>query len=482
MTTSSTTTTTSRAAWRTEFKAMLALSWPIVLTNVAQTGLLTSDVMLIGRLGPDALAAAALATNLYYALLIFGIGLVSATAPLIAEELGRKRHSVREVRRSVRQGFWVATTVTIPILLLSWNGEWLLLFLKQEPELARVAGSYIQALMWSVLPFLYYLVLRSFLAAVERPRMALVIGLLAIPVNVAAAYGLIFGTFGLPKLGLVGAGVGTVISSFFMFAALALAISLDRRLRRYQLFGRFWRPDWPRYRGLWKLGAPIGLALVFEVTVFNAAAMMMGRIGANELAAHMIAIQIASLCFMIPFGISQAGTVRVGRAYGAKDPEGVTRAGWAAFTLGVGFMVLTALLMVLAPRILIAAFIDLDAPQNVPVISFALSFLVIAAIFQLADGAQAVGAGILRGLQDTRVPMIFAGLGYWGIGLPIGFFLAFWTPLRGIGIWIGLASGLLIVSCLMMWRWTRRERLGLVLPAAQRKEPELAYSPASTSA
>jgi MATE family multidrug resistance protein len=451
-----------RVAWMSELRATLALGWPLILTNVAQNALMTSDVILMGWLGSEALAAGALGTNLYFAFLIFGIGLVSATSPIIAEELGRKRHSVREVRRTVRQGFWAAITVAIPIWIISWNGEFLLLAMGQEPVLAESAGDYMRALQWSLLPFLLYLVLRSFLAALERPGWPLLISVLAVPVNLGAAYCFMFGKFGMPELGLIGAGVGTVISSAFMFLALALVISLDRKLRRYFLFGRFWRPDWPRYRTLWQIGVPIGLTLAFEVTIFNAAALLMGRIGSNELAAHAIALQIASFCFMVPFGLSQAATVRVGLAYGAQDAPGVTRAGWTAFALGVSFMVITASLMWFAPHLLLSAFLDLSDPRNVPVIGFAVSFLVMAAIFQLADAAQAVGAGMLRGLQDTRVPMIYAAFGYWGIGLPFGVILAFGTSLRGIGIWIGLATGLGVVASLMLWRWLRRDRLGLV--------------------
>jgi multidrug resistance protein, MATE family len=213
---------------------------------------------------------------------------------------------------------------------------------------------------------------------------------------------------------------------------------------------------------LWRIGVPIGLTLAFEVTIFNAAALFMGRIGANELAAHAIALQIASFCFMVPFSFGQAVTVRVGRAYGAQDIDGITRAGWIAFALGVGFMVFTALLMLFAPHLLLGAFLDLNDPRNGPVIGFALSFLALAALFQLVDGAQAVGAGMLRGLQDTRVPMIYAALGYWGVGLPLGVALAFGTSLRGVGIWIGLATGLAVVAALMLWRWLRRGRLGLL--------------------
>jgi MATE family multidrug resistance protein len=252
-----------------------------------------------------------------------------------------------------------------------------------------------------------------------------------------------------------------------MVVALAGVISLDRQLRRYYLFGYFWRPDWPRYRSLWRIGVPIGLTMAFEVTIFNAAALLMGRLGVHELAAHAIALQIASVCFMVPFGISQAATVRVGRAFGAQDAEAVTRAGWTAFSLGVGFMGFTALLMLLAPELLISAFLDMTDPASLPVVGYAVSFLMLAALFQLADGAQAVGAGMLRGLQDTRVPMVYAAIGYWGIGLPLGIWLAFGSSLRGVGIWIGLATGLAVVATLMLWRWLRRDRLGLVVLSNQ---------------
>jgi multidrug resistance protein, MATE family len=461
-----------RAAWAAELRATLALSWPLILTNVAQNALLTSDVVLMGWLGPQALAAGALGTNLYFAFLIFGIGLVSATSPFVAEELGRKRHSVREVRRTVRQGLWAAVTVAVPIWLVAWNGERILLLTGQQEDLARAAGDYIRALQWSLLPFLFYLVLRSFLAALERPGWPLVMGILALPVNIAAAWVLMFGKFGFPALGLVGAGIATTLSSTFLCVGLAAVVLSDRTLKRYHLFGRFWRADWPRYKALWRIGVPIGLTLAFEVTIFNAAALLMGRIGADELAAHAIALQIASFCFMVPFGIGQAVTVRVGRAYGAQDPGGVTRAGWVALALGVGFMAFSALLMLLAPHLLLAVFLDLTDPKNALVIQFAVSFLVLAAIFQLADGAQAVGSGMLRGLQDTRVPMIYAGIGYWGIGLPLGVVLAFWTSLRGIGIWIGLATGLTVVAFLMLWRWLNRDRLGLAVPGPSPAMPE----------
>src|SRR5215207_4473428 len=261
---------------------------------------------------------------------------------------------------------------------------------------------------------------------------------------------------------LAGAGVATTVSSLFMFIGLALVTMLDRRLRRYRLFGRWWRPDAHRLRTIWRIGLPIGGTLLFEVGLFNAAAFVMGLFGAEALAAHAIALQIATLSFMVPLGLAQAGTVRVGLARGASDPGGVGSAGWTAFALGVGFMAGIAILMVAFPRALVGVFLDAGDPANAGVIGLAVTFLGFAALFQVVDGAQAVGAGILRGLNDTRVPMLYAALGYWGIGATLGIALAFPAGLKGAGIWIGLATGLAVVAVLMLRRWLRRDDLGLL--------------------
>jgi MATE family multidrug resistance protein len=401
-----------RQAWRREAWATLALAWPLIVTNLAQTALTTADVVLLGWLGPSALAAGALATNLFFGFLIFGIGLVTATAPMIAQERGRCPHAVRDVRRTVRQGFWAALSYAVPAWIVLWHAEAILLRLGQEPALAAAAGAYMRALQWTLFPFLVSVVLRSFLAALERPLWALVVGLLAVPINVALALWLMFGGLGMPPLGLVGTGLATSLTSFIMLAALAFVVASDRKLRRYSLFGRVWRADWPRYAALWRIGLPIGGTLLFEVSLFNAAAIVMGLFGAEALAAHQIALQIAAMSFMVPLGLAQAATVRVGLAYGAGDAAGISRAGWTAYMLGVGFMALMALVLVLFPRTLAGPFLDPTDPASARVIDTAVTFLAFVALFQIADGAQAVGAGMLRGLNDTRVPMLYAAFGY----------------------------------------------------------------------
>jgi MATE family multidrug resistance protein len=452
---------TARGAWAAEARATLALAWPLVLTNLAQIALATTDVIMMGWLGPDALAAGALGANLNFAFLIFAMGLVTATAPLIAHELGRKRHSVRDVRRTVRQGVWSAVAISLPLWAILWQAEPILLLLGQQPKLARAAAGYLHTYQWSILPFLVYLVLRNFVSALERPLTALWVSGVAVAVNAFLVWTLMFGRFGLPALGLPGAGIGTTISTLFMAVGLATLIGLDRRFRRYHLFGRWWRSDWPRFRQIWRIGVPIGGTMAFEVTVFNAAAFIMGVIGADAIAAHAIAIQIPSVTFMVPLGLGMAASVRVGLAFGAGDEAAITRAGWTAYAMAILYASATAAILLLFREPLVGVFLSLADPANRPVIDLAVAYLLYAGLFQLVDSAQAAAAGMLRGLGDTRVPMVFAGFGYWIVGLPLAIFLAFPVGLAGSGVWIALAISLAIVAGLMTRRWVRRHRLGL---------------------
>ena len=450
-----------RQTWRGEARAMATLAWPLILTNVAQALINATDVVLLGWAGARTLAAGTLGVNIYFAFLIFGMGLVTAAAPMLSREIGARAHSVRDVRRTVRQTMWAATAIAVPVWIVLWNSAAILIAIGQDPGLAEDAQTFVRALQWGLLPYLYFLVLRSFVSALERPLWSLVVGLGAVLFNGVINYGLIFGHFGLPKLGLLGAGIGSAAANFLMFLGMALVVTWHPCFRRYRLFGRFWRPDRERFAAVWRLGLPIAITLGLEITVFNAAVFLMGLIGTEAIAAHAIAIQIAALSFMVPMGLAQAVTVRVGLAYGRRDRLGIARAGWTAFGLGVGFMACTAMIMLAIPDRLVSLFLDEADPANARVIPLAISFLFVAAVFQIVDGAQVVGAGMLRGLHDTRVPMIYAALGYWAIGLSISVGLAFGLGWGGVGIWIGLATGLASVAVLMIVRWIRRERLGL---------------------
>ena len=455
---------TKRVAWLLELRAVAALSGPLALTNLAQIAMGTTDVMMMGILGADTLAAGALGTNLYIMALIFGIGVLNAATPMMARELGRGGPADREVSKIIRQGFWSAGCLAVPCWLVLWWSGPLLAAMGQDAALSAAAERYVHALQWALLPSWCYLLLRSFVSALERPAWALFIGIAAVLVNVAANWCLMLGHCGCRPLGIAGSGLATLLSDLMMVAALGVVVCSARSFRRYRVFAGSWAPDWGLLRRLWALGLPMAATVTFEVTMFSAALFLMGLIDAASLAAHSIAIQLASLTFMVPLGIGQAVTVRVGRAYGAGDHESIRRAGWTAFWLAVGFMGAMSMAMILAPRLLISAFLDTADPENAGVIGLATSFLLFAAVFQVADGAQAVGSGMLRGLHDARAPMLFALAGYWGIGLPLGIVLAFPLGFAGIGIWIGLSVGLIVVACLMIWRWLRRETLGLLLP------------------
>ena len=448
--------------WRMEAGALVALALPMIAGNIAWAGIAATDLLLLGRLGTEAVAAGALAINLFNALLIFGMGLVTAAAPLIANARGRRRHSVRDVRRTVHQTLRAALFFVLPAWALLWQSEPILLALGQQPDLAHEAGRLMRGLQWALLPFLGFTTLRNFIAALERPVWGLIIMVCAIPFNLLAGWALIFGHLGFPALGLLGAGIASSLSSSFLFFGLLAILLIDRRFRRYRLLGGFWSRDRERHRAVWALGLPIAVTLGLETTVFNASAFLMGLIDRDSLAAHAVAIQIAALTFMVPLGIGQAATVRVGLAYGRKDAAAIRRAGWLALIVGTAFALSAAVLLVVFPRQLAGAFLDLHDPANARTAALAVSFLSVAALFQLVDSAQAVGAGVLRGLQDTTMPMIFALIGYWVIGIGVGTLLAFPLRMEGVGIWLGLASGLGAVALLLLLRWTMRDRLGLV--------------------
>lgn len=456
--------TTSTATWRDEFRATLSLAWPLILANLSGSLIHATDVLLLGKLGPQTLAAGALASNLVMSISIFGMGLMIATAPMIASEIGRKRNSVRDVRRTVRQGLWMVVSFCVPVWAVLWFAESIFRALGQPYDLATGATQMVHTLMWSMAPFLGMTVLRSFLSAKERTIWTLYVSLFGVGANAVLNYGLILGKFGFPQMGLAGAGLGSSIVNLAMFAIMAGIVVFHPDFRRYHLFGRFWRSDWPRYRTIFRLGLPIGFTMGFEASVFSAAVFLMGLISTASVAAHAVALQIASLTFMVPLGLAQATTVRVGMGYGRRDPQEITRAGWAGFALGVGFMCVTAVLMWVFPKPMIGLFVDAGTPAGMTVTQLAVTFLAVAAVFQVVDGAQVMGAAMLRGLHDTRVPMLFALFGYWVIGIGVGAGLAFPMGLEGLGIWIGLATGLAVVSVLMLCRWSRRAKLGLVPP------------------
>ena len=447
-------------AWRAELRATLALAWPLILANLTQQAIQATDILLMGRLGATQLAAATLALNLTFTFNLLMLGLVIASSPMMATALGQRFNAVRDVRRTFRAGLWLIAVMLPPYWLMLWHvGDFMRLFGESE-ELARQGQTFLRAYMWCTAPWLLFQLLRNFVSALERPRIVLWLSLGGIVVNALLSWSLIFGRLGLPALGLVGGGLGSTLTWIAMCTALTVVVLSDRQFRRFHLFGRFWRFDRERTLAMVRLGWPIGVTMALEMGVFALAAYFMGWLGSSAVAAHAVALQIAALTFMVPLGLGQAATVRVGLALGRRDEPGVARAGWTSWIVGVAFMGAMALVMWSIPRALVTLFLT-DIPANAAVIALAVSFLKVAAAFQLVDGAQVIGAGMLRGLHDTKWPLVFALVGYWGVGLGIGTWLAFGADWKGVGIWIGLASGLAAVAALMLSRWLLRDRIGL---------------------
>lgn len=438
-------------SWRDEAVAMARLAGPIVLTQLGWVAMLTTDAAMIGQLGKVPLAGATLVLMTYFALYVFAFGVVMATATLASQAYGARRP--RLVRRVIRQGLWATILIVAPgIALMAYTPE-ILTLLRQPPEAVALAGEYIDTLKWSLAPGIAFIVLRNFVSALNRPAFAMWVMLAGVPVNAALDYALIFGHFGLPRMELFGAGLATTSVSLFLFAIL-LAVSLFvRPFRRYNILGRFWRPDWDAFRRIFKLGLPIAGIMLLEAGFFIAAVFLMGWISTATVAAHMIAIQIPHVTFMVPMGLSQAATVRVGHAVGRRDPDGAYRAGWTALAMSLAFMTLTSLVILAIPSSLAGIFLDESRPDSAAVLALATSFLLYAAIFQAADGVQAVAAGALRGLNDTTVPMLLAVLCYWVIGFGGASWLAFGAGLDGVGIWMGFAIALIAGAIVMTWRF-----------------------------
>jgi len=447
---------------RAELGATVKLALPMALTQLGQTAMLTTDVLLVGRLGADPLAAAALGMNFFFLLFIIGLGIVTATAPLAAQAHGAG--DARGLRRVTRMGLWAGLLVGLPSSLLLAFGEPILLAIGQDPKLAAMAGDYMSTLLWCSVPALWLIVLRNFVSALNRPRSALWVMLAGIPLNALLVYAFVFGHFGMPAMGIAGAGLGTTLVQLAMLLVQAAVAVWGKPFREYRIFGRWWRADWARLKQLFALGLPISIAILLEVGLFISAVVLMGWIGTVPLAAHQIAVQIASVTFMIPFGISQAATVRVGHAVGRGDAAGVRRAGWVALWLATAFMAAMAVLLFAFRFELPTLFIDPAKPNGSEVVAMAAMLLIFAALFQMADGAQAIFMGSLRGMSDARVPMLLAAVSYWVVGFNLAYILGLSAGLGAPGIWMGLAVGLFVAALLLGARFRRQSRRGYLPP------------------
>jgi MATE family multidrug resistance protein len=444
------TAATPRARIARELAETVKLALPMALTQLGQIAMMTTDLAFIGRLGNDAVAAAALAGTVYFVSFTFGMGLVSAVAPLAAQAFGaRDPHAVR---RSLRTGLWAALLISVPIMMFPLSGKHILLALGQEHAAATLAQHYLCGLVWGVAPALWFLAIRGFLGALNRPEPALWIMLAAIPANALLAYLLIYGEWGLPRLELLGAGLATTMVNFGTFLAGLWFAAYREPFRKYHVLGHIWRIDWELMRRLVVIGAPISMAFLLEYGLFSAAALLMGLISTTALAAHQVALQVTAILFMVPFGISMAATVRVGHALGAGDLAAVRRAGFVAMALGIA-VVAALTLAVIASRFAIARLFFGTGGDADAAVELSAALLLIGATLFVADGLQSIAAGSLRGINDTSVPLLFAGIGYWLVGFTIAWLLGFHTAFGAAGVWIGLSCGSAVYAVLLVWRF-----------------------------
>lgn len=443
--------------WRAELAALARLAGPLIGANLLQMAVFAVDVVFVARLGPTEFAAATLGVYIFHIFAFGLIGMVGAAEPLIAASLGRKVGAVRQVRRSFRMAMWLAAIGSLAVMAVLNLAAPILRLAGQDAAVAARAGDFCRVLSLAVLPAVMAALIRLTAAALGRPGWALVVTTLALGVAVLGNWCLVFGNAGFPALGLEGAALSSVLVSCATCAAYIVILLTDRKLRRFRLLGKWWRAEWSRMVEIARLGAPIALGWMAEGGLFGGAALLMGLISVTAIDAHAVALNIAAIAFQIPFGLAQAGTIRVGYAYGAGDRAWIGRAGNVAIGSGIAVMVLSAAIFWAVPHWLVRLYVD--PARETAVASMAIGLLGIAAIFQLVDGAQAVAAGVLRGVQDTRVPMMIQVGGYWGTGFGTALLLGFGLGWGARGVWWGLAAGLGVVSVLLIWRWSRRDRL-----------------------
>jgi len=436
---------------RRELLDLMGVAGPLILAQLAQMSMSFVDTLMAGRLGQDALAGIALGSVVYQLITIVSMGVLFSVAPLVSQAFGAGDQD--GAGRAARQGLWLAALLSVPGFVLFRSAEPLLLALGQEPEAAALAAGYLAAAAFGFLPSLLLTALRGFLEGLSDTRPIMVVLFVGIALNVAANNAFMFGRWGFPELGLVGTGVATAI--VYTVMAIAAGTYVAVRYRAYRVLRGLRRPDPTVLRELFRVGWPIGLTLGFEGGLFSFTALLMGLFGQAALAGHQIAIQAASVTFMIPVGLAIATGVRVGQAVGRGDTAGVRRAGMTGIVSAVAVMLGTAALFRFAPRLVAAVFLNPDDPANADAIGYAVTFLSIAALFQVVDGIQVAASGALRGLRDTRVPMVISLVAYWLIGMTVSTLLAFRRGYEGRGLWAGLVAGLGVAAVLLLRRFLR---------------------------
>ena len=436
---------------RRELGATARLATPVVLTQIGAIAMGTVDTLMVGRLGAGPLAAVAVGNGLSLTVIVLGMGTLFGLDPVVAQAYGAGRE--RDCGRAMRHGLVLAVLLAVPMVLLLSQGRRLMVATGQPPAVVDGAAAYIHAIVPGVLPFLVFTVFRQFLQGIGHVRPAMWIMIAANGINFAGNWILIYGNAGAPALGAAGAAWATTISRWAMAAAIAVYVFAQRDLRRYAVVAPRGVLDRVLLSRIARLGAPVGMQLAMELGVFAASSLLMGRLGTLALAGHQIALNVVSITFMIPLGLSATAAVRVGHALGRGDVPAARRAALACWLLGLGFMACSAL-SVGTWRTSLARLYT----QDLDVVAMGAALLLVGAAFQVPDGGQTIGIGALRGAADTRGPMWITIIGYWGVALPLGYLLAFEAGLGPQGVWWGLTAGLTFVATALAWRFHRRVR------------------------
>lgn len=428
---------------------MLRVAIPVVLAELGWMAMGVIDTIMVGPLGPEAIAATGIGTSLHMAFAIFGMGLLLGLDTLVSQAFGA-RH-LDECHRWFVHGVALALVLTTPLMLICWGVYLAIPAMRFHPDVQPLLQGYYGVVIWSSPLLLLYAAFRRYLQGMHLVKPVMVALVSANIVNAAANWVLIYGELGVPAMGVVGAAWATIISRGYMVAVLVAAVVMYDRWRWADVPAMFARLNIASFRRLLRLGFPAASTVALEVGVFASATALAGRLDPISAASHQIALNIAALAFMVPLGLASAGAVRVGHAVGAADPPRAAAAGWTAILLGMVFMVLAASAFVLVPRSLIAVFTRDEA-----VLALGSSLLLIAAVFQLFDGLQGVATGVLRGVADTRTPMLTNLAAHWFFGLPVGYTLCFVLGLGVRGLWIGLSTGLIIAGVVLLYAWHRR--------------------------
>nr|WP_240337187.1 MATE family efflux transporter [Rufibacter sp. SYSU D00308] len=424
------------------------MAYPVVLSQLGHILVSVADSVMAGRIGTLQLAAASLGNSIFTIVLVFGLGISFSITPMVARADGRKNYT--RIALALTNGWFLNTIMGILLFLAFWALSPLIAYLNQPEDVVRLAIPYVNILFLSMVPLMMFQAFKQFAEGLSLTKQSMYISIFANVLNVGLNYVLIYGKLGFPALGLNGAAWATLISRVVMALMMAGFVFLAPRFARYRRYLRWQHLSWTHMRRMLKVGFPISLQMIFEMGAFSFSAVMIGWLGARDLAAHQIALNVASVTYMMASGISAAATIRVGKLRGAGDAHGVHMAGYSSLIMGALFMATSAVLIILCKDLIPEFYVKDPAVQ-----SLAAQLLIIAAIFQLSDGVQVVGLGALRGLEDVRVPSMISLFSYWLIALPVGYALGFWIGLGALGIWLGLFTGLTIAAVLLFFRFRK---------------------------